>query len=141
MVTLDGLHRRKALCNSKVEGACTWTEEDLCLQRTIRRDGVKIKQVDAIKMSKMSNTTAAIIRMDRSSVDIRKDIISYVCAFQLQYGVKFMQARIKRIVDDMMPSNQLPTHSRLSSLQYVWLPRFCLEKVNSYYSGEVEGRR
>lgn len=52
-----------------------------------------------------------------------KGIISFSGAFELQYEVKFMQARIKHILDDMMSLHYLATRSRSSYLLYTRLAR------------------
>lgn len=103
--------------------------------------GKEIKHTEVVKLCKMCNTTTTIVHIDNSFVDNMKSIISYVAAIELQYVVKFMQARIKDIADDMMTSTFLPrSHNPL--IFGMWgLDSFCLKMVRFYYSGELENRR
>lgn len=95
----------------KVEGGYVWTGGKCCLQQIRRLDDEEIKQAEVMKLSKMSNTTNAIVCMDKSFVDITKGIISYMGAFELQHEVKFMHTSIKDNVHDMIPPRSLPTCS------------------------------
>lgn len=72
--------------------------------------------MDGINLSKMSNETKAIVHMEETLVNIMKGTISFAGAFKLQFGLKFMQSRIKDIVGDMVLFNYLPTHSQSSYL-------------------------
>lgn len=74
------------MCDLKVKGECIWTAEKLGMQQVIRRDWGEIKQVEAIMLSKISNTTTAVVRMDKSFVVIMNGVISYAGAFDPQYG-------------------------------------------------------
>lgn len=71
----------------------------------------------------MSNTTTSIVCMNESYVHIMNGFISFACAFELPFAVKFMQACTKHVVDDMMLFNYLPTGSPYFYLQYVSLAR------------------
>lgn len=39
MLILDGLHRREAMCELRVEGVYAWTEKMLHMQQIMRRVG------------------------------------------------------------------------------------------------------
>lgn len=53
----------------------------------------------------ISNTASATVCINKSFRDIMGGTISYGGASELQYGVKVMQARMKGIIDDLMPLN------------------------------------
>lgn len=67
-----------------------------------------------MKLHKMSSTTTALVSMDNSFVGLMRVIVSFVAVFELQYGVKFMQACTRDILNDMIPLSYLHTHSRAS---------------------------
>lgn len=71
----------------------------------------------------MSITTAAIVYMDKSFVYIMNGNISFTGAIQLQYGIKFMKARVKNILNDIVPSYYLLARSKSSYMRYVMLAR------------------
>lgn len=73
------------------------------MQQIMRLDEEEVKQPEAIKPSKISYSTTAIVRMDKSFMDIMKAIICCASAFELQYGMPFMQTGIKDIVEDTVP--------------------------------------
>lgn len=56
------------------------------MQQTMRRDGEEIKQAGAMKLSKMSNTTKALVRIAKSFEDIMKSIISFEGVFELHHA-------------------------------------------------------
>lgn len=85
------------------------------MQQVMHQDEEEVMQAEAVKLSKISNSTVAIVRMDKVFEEMMKGLISYAGAIELQYGVKFMQACIKHIVVDMMPPNYLlSAHGRLT---------------------------
>lgn len=49
--------------------------------------------------------------MDHSLLSVMKAVLNYAGAFELHYGISFVEARIKYIFDDMMPSRYLPKRS------------------------------
>lgn len=87
------------------------------MQQTKRRDREEIKQLEAIKLRRMSNTTTAIVRMENSFLDIMEGIMSFAGVFRLQFWGNFIWASIVYILDDMMLSYYLSMHSRSSYLQ------------------------
>lgn len=95
MVILNQRHRKEVVCVLKREGGYAWSEERLCMQQIMHQDGKAINQPEEIKLCEKPNTTEAIVGMDKLVVNTMKNIISYADAFQLQYGCKIMQSRIK----------------------------------------------
>lgn len=87
----------------------------------VRQDGERFDEAEAVKQSRMTSTTSAIVRTDRSILSVMKVVLNYTSALRLQHFVSFSDARIKNIVDDMMPSQYLPTNSRSSYIRYAWI--------------------
>lgn len=56
--------------------------------------------------------------MDRSLQSLTKTVLNYTRVFELRYGVSFVEASGKDIVDDMIPSRYLLMQSRLSYIPY-----------------------
>lgn len=75
--------------------------------------------------------------MTLTFVDIMKGIYHFADAFELQYGVKFMPAHIREILDDIMASNYLPMTSRSTNMRHGELVGFCLEVMNFSRSDEL----
>lgn len=129
MILLDTHHCCSALCQLKVEGRREWTEFPLRVFHAIRKDGQVIARTEAIELSRTTNRSTATGRIDRSFFSVMNATLNFAEAFELQYGVSYAEDRIKDIVENMMPSQYIPKHSRSSCFRYV---RFCsLMKKNS----------
>lgn len=57
-----------------------------------------------IELSRMTNRATTIARMSRLFLSVKNLVLNYAGAFELQYGVLFIEDRIKDIVEDMTPS-------------------------------------
>lgn len=105
----------------KAEDVHEWTERPLCVIQVIRRDGQAAEQAEAINLSRTTNTSIAIVRIDHSFPSVIKVLLNYAEAFRLQYGLPFAEACINDIVDYMMPSRYLSKQSRSSYIRCIRL--------------------
>lgn len=64
----------------------------------MHRDGAGIQHAEAKKTSQVTNMSTAIVRKDLSFVDILKSLLNYAAAIELQYGMNFVDARIRDIL-------------------------------------------
>lgn len=74
-------------------------------------DWVKVKQAEAIKLTKSCNTSSALVRCDSTFIDTMKVMMNYAVVFNLEHGVRFFYASKKDIVDDSLSSENLPTRT------------------------------
>lgn len=77
----------------------------------MRQYGEEMKQVRKIRLREIYNSAKPIIRIENFAEDMMRGVVRFVDAFELQFGVRFMRASIKNIVDDSMASTRLATHS------------------------------
>lgn len=78
-------------------------------------------------MSLITNTSTAIMPMDRAFLSLLKVVLNYASAFKLRYCVSFAKARIKDILYNTIPSRYLPKQFR--SL-YIWCVKFNFRNRN-----------
>lgn len=62
------------------------------------------KQDEAIRLSKIRNTSSALERRDSRVAGTTKALVNYAAVFELDCGVRFVDVRIKDTVDDTRPS-------------------------------------
>lgn len=113
MILLDVHHRCSAARQLKHRGGCSSTGCSLRINHVVHRDVQAVRLAEAINLSRLMNTSKSVVRMDRSFLSVVREVLNYVEAFELQYGVLCAEARMKGIVDDMMPLKHLPKQSRL----------------------------
>lgn len=87
----------------------------------VDQDGAEIEQIKVIKLSKIRNTCSALVHCHSTFIDIMKALLSYTGAFKLEYGVKFVGAPIKNIVDNTLSSEYLPTSMRATYVPLIKL--------------------
>lgn len=92
------------------------TADHLCMLLIMCQDGADIKWVEAIWLRKTRKTSFDLGHLYAAFVDNFKTLASYVRAFDLQYGVKFIHVLIKGIVDDTLMSKYLPPRSQATFL-------------------------
>lgn len=69
-------------------------------------------------MSQMKNTSTPIVRINRSLLLVMMAVLNYGEMSKVQYGISFIEACIKNIFNDMMPSQYLPKQLRSSYVRY-----------------------
>lgn len=84
-------------------------------------------QAGSIKLSKVANTSKAIVRKETIFVDVMKALVNYVRAFILHYEVSFDHPWIKNIFNDTMSSGLIPMQSHVMYILYVLFPKFSLK--------------
>lgn len=77
------------------------------------------------------NTSAAIVRMNRSFQSVMKAFLTYARALEQQYGDSFTEACIKYIVDYMMLSRYLQKQSRPPYIRYARFRRLTTKNDNT----------
>lgn len=70
----------------------------LTMHFIMRLDVACIKQAEAIKLSKICNSAATLIRPDSTFVGSIEALVNCVCVLDLEYGVKFLDAHKKRFL-------------------------------------------
>lgn len=70
----------------------------------MRWDGAYYKQAKTLTLSKARNVSSALLNRNPTFEDSMKELLKFVAAFDLDYGVKFIDARIEAIVDDTISS-------------------------------------
>lgn len=78
-----------------------------------------MKRAEAITLSKIRNTFSAIVFLESAFVNNMKVMVSFVEAIDLKHSVKFVEVRIKCIVDvcikfivdNILTSVYLPTRT------------------------------
>lgn len=88
----------------KVQPGHERTERPLCVTHVICRNNQAVRKAEVIKFSWMTNTSTAIVQMDRSFLSLMKAVLTFVGKFELQYVVSFAKAHIRDIFEIMMPS-------------------------------------
>lgn len=83
VVIWDVAYRSEAMCKLRVNVGDAWTEGTLRMQQIMRQSDEEVEQVEAIKLSKTSNTTTSIVHIDKAFVDILKGSISCPNALEL----------------------------------------------------------
>lgn len=64
LIILDGCDRYGAVRQGKAEDGHEWTDRPLCMSELICRDVQAIGQIEATKLSRMTNTSVAIVHMN-----------------------------------------------------------------------------
>lgn len=77
----------------------------------ISKNGRDITSAQAIKLFKLEHVSPAIVRHNITFTVIIGSLLNYAQAFQEGYGVRFVDARIVKIVDEMMSFDFLATSS------------------------------
>lgn len=85
-----------------------WTACHFGMQVIMSRDWTDIKQAVITKLSKIGYTFSALLLYDLILVDIANALVSCTGLFQIEYRVRFIDARLKDIVDDTLSSEYLP---------------------------------
>lgn len=79
------------------------SEHTLCAFQVIRTYAQTVGQPEVIKLSGMTNTSTAILRMDCFYLNVIKAVLTYVETFDLQQEASFVETRITDIVENMIP--------------------------------------
>lgn len=99
-----GCNRYSAIRQLKAEDGHEWPEGLLCVTRVIHRDVHNFGRADAGELSRTTNMSTAIVRMDRSILSVMKVVLNFTEASKLQHAVSFVEVRIRDTVDDILPS-------------------------------------
>lgn len=87
------------------------------------QDGAVILQADAIKLSRVLNTSTSFVREETTFVVVMRTLVNYARVFLFQYKVSFVDGGIKDIVEDTMSSGFLPTKSGATWVLCVWFAK------------------
>lgn len=84
-------------------------EEQFRVHHVMQRYGVSIPHAEATKLSKVTNSSGAIVWKGTSLFDTLKALFNHSDAFKLEYSVKIIDARTESIVDHFQSSNHIKT--------------------------------
>lgn len=90
-------------------------------------DGKPVTLAQDIKLSKIANILIAIVRPETGSTDPVQSSLNYARAFEENYAVSFVDARVLGIVDYMMPSNVLAASSKAIYAHYILLAKMMIK--------------
>lgn len=97
------------------------TRDQFHVRHVMRRDGVSIQHAEAIKLTRLVNTSTALFGRDTSFVEMVKELVDYAGTFELEYGVNVVDASMSDVVEDMHSSDYLPT---IIHWTHNWYTRF-----------------
>lgn len=107
MVIVYGRHRLEALMALYDEVQLQLTREHIRFCHQYHCDDCLISTAEAIKRTKVADTTTAIIWRNASFLDLLGRMVSYWHAFEPEYNVSFPDTRTNDIIADMDSSNFL----------------------------------
>lgn len=103
-----------------------WTASHLRMHLIMRQDGSHPNQAQVINLSKICNTSPALVRRDSTFVETMKALINYARASDLEYSVSLVDARIKHIVHDTLSSEYLPTTTQETHVRHIRFATRCI---------------
>lgn len=93
LVTID-------ILSIKVNGPSNAKQSHLHL--IMRREGPSFKEAEGIKISKVSNKPSLGGQKDFSFVNNVKILVNYIKTFELEFSVRFMEAKVQNVFDDII---------------------------------------
>lgn len=97
------------------------------MHHVMRNDGLLIQYAEAMKVSKVANSSHAIFGRDTWFVETMKELVNYATQVKLEYNITFVDARTKDIIDDTQSSENLPTRGCRTYNQYVRFVRLAIK--------------
>lgn len=104
-----------------------WAAETLHIRYEFRLHAKRISLAQKIKLSKIANIFTAILRLEVTFTNLMRSLLSYSGAFEEDYGVLFVDIRIKDIVEDMTPSNFLTANFRATYTHYIRIGKMIIK--------------
>lgn len=124
MVTGDGLHRCQANLTLQKAAGLRRTLGGIYVWQQYRHGRCHIMTAEGLKVDKVAKTTSAIVWPDMSFIDLLTSMVSYAHAFRSEYQVRFLDARMNDIVEDMISSDFLSPDSRST-----FVLNICVERL------------
>lgn len=87
IILLDGRHYCSATRQLNAEGRQEWTECPLHVTQVIYEDGQAVGEAEVMKSSRITNTSTAIVLIDRSLFSVMEVLVNHSGSFELQYVV------------------------------------------------------
>lgn len=103
-ILLDECRHCRAVRQLMMERGQEWTARLLRVIQIIHRDCQVVQPAETTRLSRLTNTRMAIVRMNRSFLTVTKAVLNYAEAYKLKYGVSFAKARTNDFIDDRMTS-------------------------------------
>lgn len=128
MGIVHGWHSGQAILTLQNDDGPQWTGEPICVWRPYRCDSCNTMTAEAITLSKVSNTTTAILRYDKSFIDLQTSMASYAHTFGAEYHVCLWEPRINNIGDDKISSNFSLSYSRSTYVLYIRVRRLVFKQ-------------
>lgn len=123
---VDGSHWELAIRTLRSEKDPQWTRDIVRVWHQYRRDGCVIMIVEAINLARVKNLKSVVVRRHTLSINPLKSMKSYTHVFEMDYSVRFFDARFSCIVDDMISSQLLLSNSRPTYVRYIHVRRLAL---------------
>lgn len=108
ILVLDGCHRHAKVDKMPKRRHDPWIDSKFGMNLITIRAGARIKQVEAIRFSKVWNKSSALVRKNASFVDWMKMNFKYAIAFEIEFSERFVDERLEDIVHDKVSSECLP---------------------------------
>lgn len=119
MVMLDGHHRCHSIEMLQKKDGVECFAEPLHMHYGFRVGGKATSPAEGVNLRKITNLSTAIVQREPMFPDTMQSLLSYVQAFEENYGVHFLHMRISDIMENIIYSNFLPTKSRATSKRYI----------------------
>lgn len=109
---LDGRYQCRYVTMLREKDGIEWATKPLRMWYAFRVEGKRISQALANKLSKIFNISAVIERLEATHKDSMEILLIYARSFDEDYGVRFVDAGIKEIMEAMISSKALDGYSR-----------------------------
>lgn len=109
VVRYGSRHRRRSMELVIDENHLAWSAEPLRIQYAFHLDGKPIHLLKRIKLCNIEIISAAIVRRETRFTYTIQSVLNYARAFEEDYAVSLVKARLLDIVDVMMLFNFLAT--------------------------------
>lgn len=129
---VDGRHRRRAI--NKISAlpeipARAWARDFIEFKLIIKKVGSLLSEWEVLMFSKQKNQGSSLVKKSNTVGDAMNGILSYSKIFLRTYGIEYLDARPKDIINDMLNSGFLSL-SKSTAKKYVRLSK-CIIRYKS----------
>lgn len=129
MVTLSGRHQRRSLKLFKNEDYLQWAVKPCFIRYAFRIDGKSIFLAPVTKMSRIAKISTVFVRRKPGFTNTIQSVLSYAQAFEQNFRMSFVDARVLDIIHDLTSSNLLAANSQVT---YARKMRLANMTINEY---------
>ena len=118
---VDGRHRRRAIndITKMNDERYDWSRDYFDVHLRFRRDFKIMSDWEVLMLSSSENNVSAVVLESTSVVDILQSIDSYATIFDKTYKIRFQDAKITSIFEDLKATNFLGTMSDTTIKRYI----------------------